>query len=60
MPAKRNSSPKDSSSTATIGKSVDDAMVAIERDWQMSNAEVRMTNRSRFTSTFEIQQSKFA
>jgi type I restriction-modification system DNA methylase subunit len=26
----------------------------------MSNAEVRMTNRSRFTSTFEIQQSKFA
>jgi type I restriction enzyme M protein len=35
----------------TIGKTV---------DWQMSKAEVRMTNRSRFTSTFEIQQSKFA
>ncbi len=36
-----------------IGKLVDDAMVAIERDWQMSNAEVRMTTRSSFTSTFE-------
>jgi len=35
----------------TIGKTV---------DWQMSKAEVRTTNRSRFTSTFEIQQSKFA
>jgi len=28
----------------TIGKTVDDAMVAIERDWRMSNAEVRMWN----------------
>jgi type I restriction enzyme M protein len=26
----------------------------------MSNAEVRMTNRGRFTSTFETRQSKFA
>ena len=28
----------------SIGKTVDDAMVAIERDWQMSNAEVQMWN----------------
>lgn len=27
-----------------IGKLVDDAMVAIERDWQIANAEVRMWN----------------
>ncbi len=35
----------------TIGKIV---------DWRMSNAKVRMTNRIRFTSTFENRQSKFA
>ncbi len=35
----------------TIGKTV---------DRRMSNAEVRMTNRSRFTSTFANQHSKFA
>ena len=28
----------------TIGKTVDDAMVAIERDWQMATAEARMWN----------------
>ncbi len=33
-----------------IGKIVDDAMVAIERDWKMSNAEVRLSNRTRPTS----------
>ena len=27
---------------------------------RMANAEVRMTNRNRFTSTFGIRQSKFA
>ena len=32
------------STQPTIGKTVDDAMVAIELDWQMSNAEVRMWN----------------
>ena len=35
----------------TIGKTV---------DRRMSNAEVRITNRSRFTLTFETRQSKFA
>jgi len=29
---------------ASIGKDVDDAMVAIERDWRNANAEMRMWN----------------
>ena len=45
MPAEaRWSHLQGSAKLPSIGKLVDDAMVAIERDWQMSNAEVRMWN----------------
>ncbi len=42
MPAKTKSTAKDSS--ATIGKTVDDAMVAVERALGMTNAKTRMWN----------------
>ncbi len=42
--AKGNAQPKTTSSTATIGKLVDDAMVAIERDFEIAHPEVRRGN----------------
>ena len=59
-PAARWTYLQNSAKQPTIGKIVDDAMVAIERDWKMSNAEVRTSNRTRSTSSFEIRQSNFA
>ncbi len=49
-PAARWTYLQNSAKQPTIGKIVDDAMVAIERDWKMSNAEVRLSNRTRPTS----------
>jgi len=43
MPAKTKSAAP-TNSAATIGKTVEDDMVAIGREWQMANAEARMWN----------------
>ena len=40
----RRSHLQGSAKFSTIGKTVDDALIAIERGWRMSNAKVRMWN----------------